>query len=705
MAWSEFEVNSCVDQVLIESIDRWLDYSADDSRYDHDTTLAFFVVRMQLYSKLIEQFRKEEVQKINDGANLTLFRQLPKYMLGPDPNEDFVVPNTLTTDQILERVQSTPSEEVNLEPVKSEYPGFTPVLKDLLADAVQLYNNIVNSSNDEYSLERFIIKYSQYLITKFQPSNAELIVPFLKQLQNQYPPSNDSFEDLKSIHSIIKFRLLSQFKLVSKDSLRHQNYKSIVLKLREQGNNLMQNQGYAQAIEVYTKAIQYCDNLDDENIPQLLTNRSIAYMGLFCYPEARSDLNRAVSLDQTFTPAWTQLGYVHLFLGTSLTALKCYLAALQTAVGDILPKSVDPRSLKTFEKEYRQNKMNTIMPQFVQRIIQSMILTEKRAYQQRKDSEVIKSTVANARAILARLRSYALQEDLSYFTYLYEYDDNSFRTTASRANRARPNVLTPDVTQDIIANTGFESTSTTLPAPTNLQTPTNPLDTALDNAVPTGARNAGNPTTASTIFSIGGTNSTEPNNANNRRGLDLGRTNHEENNEARNGDRNDDNNAPNVRNLLNNFGDIFEGSLGNRSEVFPNDPRPEAGTGINRPGTPFRADSPTQAGQQSQANNNNPQQGDQIRNIMRNYLPNGIGQMITQALGSVGGASGNISINGRVFDFQGNPVDQPGTNSAEQELPNGQHLQPRTQASDSRNQSRREDRDDDVDMFESPDLD
>ncbi|KAK7686875.1 hypothetical protein QCA50_009951 [Cerrena zonata] len=345
------------------------------------------------------------------------------------------------------------------------------------------------------------------------------------------------------------------------------------------------------------------------------------------------------------------------------------------------------------------------MPQFVQRIIQSMILTEKRAYQQRKDSEVIKSTVANARAILARLRSYALQEDLSYFTYLYEYDDNSFRTTASRANRARPNVLTPDVTQDIIANTGFESASTTLPAPTNLQAPTNPLDTALDNAVPTGARNAGNPTTASTIFSIGGTNSTEPNNANNRRGLDLGRTNHEESNEARNSDRNDDNNAPNVRNLLNNFGDIFEGSLGNRSEVFPNDPRPEAGTGINRPGTPFRADSPTQAGQQSQANNNNPQQGDQIRNIMRNYLPNGIGQMITQALGSVGGASGNISINGRVFDFQGNPVDQPGTNSAEQELPNGQHLQPRTQASDPGNQSRREDRDDDVDMFESPDLD
>ncbi|KAM9937555.1 hypothetical protein OXX80_002917, partial [Metschnikowia pulcherrima] len=52
-----------------------------------------------------------------------------------------------------------------------------------------------------------------------------------------------------------------------------------VSRLREKGNNLSNNTCYPQAIQVYTDAIYACDSATRTHLPQLLTNRAIAYIG------------------------------------------------------------------------------------------------------------------------------------------------------------------------------------------------------------------------------------------------------------------------------------------------------------------------------------------------------------------------------------------------------------------------------------------
>lgn len=72
---------------------------------------------------------------------------------------------------------------------------------------------------------------------------------------------------------------------------------------------------------------------------QIYTNRAIAFIGLNCVPEAIDDLNTAIFLDRAFTPAWTQLGYCHLYMGNGLLALECYNIALKSSIGEVLPNN------------------------------------------------------------------------------------------------------------------------------------------------------------------------------------------------------------------------------------------------------------------------------------------------------------------------------------------------------------------------------
>lgn len=274
----------------------------------------------------------------------------------------------------------------------------------------------------------------------------------------------------EELFPIFKILLLSQLEVGRSLNNQGTTVRDKVLYLRELGNNLMENSSFPQALKVYSEAIHACDYTCSNNIPQLYTNRAIAFIGLNCFAEATSDLNFAVRYDRTFTPAWAQLGYCHLYQGSGFLALKCYYTALRTISGEIYPENF-PQNTE-LKQEYTVSKMRSIMPQFVQRLVQSIILTERRAEQQREPSQAIQEVSTKVRAILARLRSVVEPEDLSYLAYSYENEVENVRATAARSNRARPNILTPDVAQDLMASSNMEASAVTILPAMNLRTRT-----------------------------------------------------------------------------------------------------------------------------------------------------------------------------------------------------------------------------------------
>lgn len=76
-------------------------------------------------------------------------------------------------------------------------------------------------------------------------------------------------------------------------------------KLKQEGNALMSNKKYAEAIEAYTKAIA----LDGSN-PVYYSNRAAAYSSKGDHLAAIGDAEKAISLDQSFSKAYHRLGYV-----------------------------------------------------------------------------------------------------------------------------------------------------------------------------------------------------------------------------------------------------------------------------------------------------------------------------------------------------------------------------------------------------------
>lgn len=278
----------------------------------------------------------------------------------------------------------------------------------------------------------------------------------------------------------------------------HDAEKREVHKLRELGNNLMTNLSYPQAIKVYTTAIDLCTIHSANNLAQLYTNRAIAFIGLNCYSEAIQDLRLAVSRDRTFAPAYAQLGYCELYMGRTLHALRGYKNALDAMAGNIDP----PNTNLDFQQkqEYKDAMARSVFPPFVHKLVQALILTEKRAKQQRVSPNDIRLYISQVRTTLSELQSVASPEDRHFFNYTYDENFDNLRNTAGRAEQHRPSILTPEVALDILAGSLMEASTVSIPitgmpgmgrprrretennAETQTTTANNPPDRETDNA-------------------------------------------------------------------------------------------------------------------------------------------------------------------------------------------------------------------------------
>ncbi|KAA8899384.1 hypothetical protein DIURU_004406 [Diutina rugosa] len=294
--------------------------------------------------------------------------------------------------------------------------------------------------------------------------------------------------------------------------------------LRERGNNQMAVQAYAAAIASYTQALTVCDQA--QLLPQLYTNRAIALIGLNAFAEAVGDLNQAVQHDWSFVPAWAQLGYCHLYLGSSIIALKSYLMALRAIVGEQLPESLVGGDADVIIA-YQRSRFHAVMPQFVQRLATAISLTERRAHQQGESADTVRAIVSEVRAILSRLRAATDSEDERQRYYAYQPSlrlgllsvrdgarsrADGFRDSASRerdmaevSNRRWPQILTPEVHQDVMSDppqaVPFERIRRNQESTTQIATET---ATATGRSAPSRAAQAAASAAASAAVSVSG---------------------------------------------------------------------------------------------------------------------------------------------------------------------------------------------------------
>lgn len=324
-------------------------------------------------------------------------------------------------------------------------------------------------------------------LSEFSTMRLDFVIEALKSSVDH---SSISKLDADKLYETFKCFLLSYLEISHSNELSLEINTSLVNKLREQGNNLMANLSYAHAIVIYTQALDTCALPSAYNIPQLLTNRAIAYIGLNCFPEAMNDLNEALMYDRTFTPAWTQLGYCHLYMGTSLVALQCQLMSIKAVSGEILPEGYALYEKEEDIQRYKKNKISSILPQFIERLVQGIILTERRANQQREPAAKVRETVENICSILDRLKAEFPDDDQAYFSYHPNNEISSLRPIAQRVNRSRPSILTEDVAQDLMASSGVEAS--TIAIPTTSITSLERLGRNRDAAGTNNARTQGN---------------------------------------------------------------------------------------------------------------------------------------------------------------------------------------------------------------------
>lgn len=440
--------------------------SLEQTIWAQDMATNFHLVREIGMHKFADYYRKEDLA-INcpqGQYGMSLSYSMESQLLGPRVK----VLNSISTEQILAKVD----EPAQFTGVLLYTNQLRKKLYLILADATKV---VVDASEDAkvfLSISHALAEYlaqidsqlSQQLDIQALAMHIDAIVSHLRQ------ETSSSTCDLPSVFRVFRAMLASQLQVSSANVDQQESAADIVCQLREQGNNLMHISSYPQAIKVYTEAISLCDWTCSNNIPQLYTNRAIAFIGLNCFPEAVSDLNSALRYDRTFSPAWAQLGYCQLNLGFGFLALQCFNTALRAVAGNIYPENFPEDQL--MRTKYTENKVRTVVPQFVQRLVQSIILSEKRASQQLQSTDSLREITATTRAILARLRAAAAPEDLNYFAYSLENSFETFRTAASRANSTRPSILTPDIAQDIMAANNMEATAVTILSPITF-TPSN----------------------------------------------------------------------------------------------------------------------------------------------------------------------------------------------------------------------------------------
>lgn len=557
----------------------------DLDHYDAFNSLR--LVRNFVLRKVSEHYLRKDLKECNGNALAALSHNLHTLLLGPLERE-FLVGHEIKTKTLLDSLDAKYPTELWLGRHREEELGEKLLL--LLRSVLKAPPLEVAAENEKGAIGSIVADYMSWLMQNSRdlelPDNVH---ERLFQAMDVFITVSGGVASLQWTYAYERFVAVLQTHLAVLGQSQHQQKENVavVLKLREQGNNLVSIMAYAQAIQVYTSALHAATVAAANQIPQLYTNRAIAYIGLNCFPEAITDLNKAVLEDRTFTPAWAQLGYCHLYMGTSLIALRCYLTAMRCVAGEIYPTKL-PKDA-TVREEYKEHKLASVLPQFVQRLVQAIILTEKRAHQQRESTTAIRDIVGNARGILARLRARAANDDLSYFTYAYEQTDNSFRSMALRVNRLRPSILTEDVTQNVMAGTGVEAVTVPAASLGLFGTRSTPANTTLtpdtENASPV-AR-------AFTIVSDNDGNGPAA---------------------ASNG----------VRNILNSFGDLFDGSLPETNPNFPNDPAPQA-PAANTPN--FNGEQPRERPSVGRS--------DTMGNIIRQFVPD-FPQLFSQALNAAG---------------------------------------------------------------------
>lgn len=431
--------------------------SLEETLWAQDLSTNLHLVREYGLKKVAKYFRKQDIT-INcpqGQYKQALTYSMEEVLLGPKLKKN----TSLSTEQILSKVDDV-----------AKYTGvllYTGQLSKKLS--IYLKNAVKAVVGDDVSADLVFKATSQVLAHFLDHADTELspeldfgaLTMQIESAKTHLTQDSTGDIDYNAVFKIFRATLVSQLELATSVSENNETTLDAVLRLRELGNNLTNLLSYPQAIRVYTEALDLCDWTCTNNIPQLYTNRAISFIGLNCFEEAVTDLNNAICYDRSFTPALAQLGYCHLYLGSGVLALACYVAALRSLAGEIYPENF-PQD-QELRATYTNLKVSTVVPQFVQRLVQLIILSEKRATQQRHPATAIQEHTTRTRAILARLRAAAAPEDLHYFSYSMENSVESVRATAARANRMRPSILTPEVAQDVMASTGVEASAVSVP--------------------------------------------------------------------------------------------------------------------------------------------------------------------------------------------------------------------------------------------------
>ena len=573
-------------------------------------------IRTFVFNKLLTYYMDQDtyVDESMDekayNAQKSLAYNFPHILLKP-ANVDSTKLDTASIIDCLDRPESSRVLRSNREGELA--PRFYLILKKV----VELHENLHLSTSEVMNV--YAAGYIQRILanyTEFFDKSSTLLMKLdaaSSFLSGDYTGPNGSMDTL---FTLFKQHLSSHLEFAKYDII-HQSEENLnfIYQLREQGNNLMAILSYPQAIKVYTVALENVTFHSNSNTPQLLTNRALAYIGLNCFPEAISDLNAAIHYERSFAAAWTQLGYCHLYMGKSLLALRAYLVALRTTVGEILPRNF-PVNNATLVTKYRETKVKCVLPQFIQRLCLSISLTETRAYQQAEPAPEIRKIINNVRRILAVLRAECADQDREFFTYFPHLRDNMFRTMSETASRNRNPAQNQFVQQNMFSNPGEPvAVGISEDGPTTTQgAPNNPF--APDATDERGRQNTRSPQAA----------------------------------------------ASGLRNFLNDFGGLFDQSTEQppdetnvlqtnpiqipQTNVIQNAQIPQTNP-VQIPQTNQTPQTPqTNPVQTARAPSNPSQPNIILQNVLRNVLPGGIGEMLAQISGSNGSTS-RVIVNGQ----------------------------------------------------------
>mmetsp|Transcript_8156 Transcript_8156/g.25174 ORF Transcript_8156/g.25174 Transcript_8156/m.25174 type:complete len:519 (-) Transcript_8156:355-1911(-) len=118
--------------------------------------------------------------------------------------------------------------------------------------------------------------------------------------------------------------------------------------LKSQANELLTAGNFAQAIAVYTTAVESSD--ESAMLPVLLSNRAMAHIKLEAYGLAIADAEQAIKLDPSYVKAYYRRGSANLAIGKYKLALRDF-----KAVCKLRPNDRDARNkLKECEKAAKQ---------------------------------------------------------------------------------------------------------------------------------------------------------------------------------------------------------------------------------------------------------------------------------------------------------------------------------------------------------------